>query len=513
MARWPYAFVFLTLGGLAGALVHQATLQGQATETPAIPKEMTSYRDVVKKVLPAVVSVEALPKAVAKKDQPKTNQRRRPRIEDFPGLPEQFRKFFEELPDGQFETPEDMVPQHSFGSGVIIDAKGIVLTNYHVVAGAGRARITLKDGRKFESSDIKGDRKNDLAIVRIKADAPLPFLEMGDSDAMEIGDRVLAVGAPFGLTGSVTAGIISAKGRTGLNAERVVYEDYLQTDAAINPGNSGGPLVNLAGQVIGINTAIKTRTGGFQGVGLAITSNLAKNIVEQLIKEGVVHRGYLGVLFKALDPEVAAQMGLKDKVGVVVSRVVEGAPAAKAGIQDGDVLTAVAGKPITDSRELQRLVASLPLHKPVDVTVIRDGKTKIIPVTIEEQPEHVSVAGRDQEPSSPPPDGKEEIGLEKLGLTLSELTPELAKKYGYAENAKGAVVTEVQRDSAAAESRLAKGMLISKIDGKPVSSASAAKDLLEKGRAPKGHVLQVHYPESLGGGTDYIVIKPETVEK
>src|SRR5438132_1210806 len=230
--------------------------------------------------------------------------------------------------------PEDFVPQQSFGSGFLIDPKGVVLTNFHVVDGADRVEVTLKDGRKYISKEIKGDRKNDLAIVRFTPGSPLPHLQLGDSDAMEIGDRVLAVGAPFGLAGSVTAGIVSAKGRDGLSPGRAVYEDYLQTDAAINPGNSGGPLVNMEGKVIGINTAIRTRSGGFQGVGLAITSNVAQNIVDQLTREGVVHRGYLGIGFEPLDPAVAEELHLKDQSGVLVTAVTKNAPAGKAGIKE-----------------------------------------------------------------------------------------------------------------------------------------------------------------------------------
>src|SRR5207244_7605565 len=187
--------------------------------------------------------------------------------------------------------------------------KGVILTNYHVVGGADSVEIELRDGRKFTSKDIHGDRLNDLAIVRIRTSEPLPYLELGDSDKMEIGDRVLAAGAPFGLTGSVSAGIVSAKGRDRLGMN--MYEDFIQTDAAINPGNSGGPLVNLDGQVIGINSMIKTRTGGFQGVGLAIASNLAKNVIKQLEESGTVRRGYLGVSIQELDTELAARLGAK----------------------------------------------------------------------------------------------------------------------------------------------------------------------------------------------------------
>ena len=210
---------------------------------------------------------------------------------------------------------------------------------------------------------------------------------------MEIGDRVLAVGAPFGLTGSVTHGIISAKGRNGLNMN--MYEDFLQTDAAINPGNSGGPLVNLDGKVIGINAAIKSRSGGFQGVGLAIASNLAKNVMDQLLKDGVVHRGYLGVQIKDLiDKDLAQRLGLKeDQHGVVVvAGLRQVSRRAKAALQAGDVITAIAGKPVKDGRELQRVVAGLPLGKPVDMVVLRDGKPQTLKVTIEEQPKEFGTA-------------------------------------------------------------------------------------------------------------------------
>src|SRR5262245_60488254 len=350
MSRWPIALVCVVLGGLMVGLISNTGLHGQLSSPPAVPKEMTSYRDIVKKVLPAVVEVRSIPKLTAKTKQ--DTPRRRPRM-DVPGLPEEFRRFFEDMQEPGFD-PSEILPQRAYGSGFIVDPKGIVLTNYHVVEGAERVEITFKDGHKVVSKDIHGDRKNDLAIVRLDAQSALPYLKFGDSDAMEIGDRVLAVGAPFELQGSVTAGIVSAKGRNGLTPSRAVYEDYLQTDAAINPGNSGGPLVNLAGEVIGINTAIRSRTGGFQGVGIAIASNVAKNIVDQLINNGTVRRGYLGVQVGELKPEVAAQLGVKENVGVVVSRVYEKTPAAKAGIQEGDVILSVAGKEVRDARELQR---------------------------------------------------------------------------------------------------------------------------------------------------------------
>jgi len=502
MARWSIALVCLMLGGLIATLVSDRMLQGQAPTHTAVPKDLTSYRDVVKKVLPAVVSIEARAKVEtnkAKMPAPK----RRPRTPDLPpGVPEEFRKFFEEFEQSPFQTPNEQ-PQLGFGSGFIIDPKGVILTNYHVVDGAGSVEIELKDGRKFTSKDIHGDRKTDLAIIRIQSQSPLPYLELGDSDQMEIGDRVLAVGAPFGLTGSVTSGIISAKGRNGLRMN--MYEDFLQTDAAINPGNSGGPLVNLEGQVIGINSAIKSRSGGFQGVGLAIASNMAKNVMEQLLRNGVVHRGYLGVQIRDLDPEVASRLGLKEQEGVLVALTFENAPAAKAGIQAGDVITAIGGKPVKDGRELQRIVAGLPLGKPVDVTVLHDGKSKVLQITIQEQPDEYGVARATVPQGHESP--RESVTLDKVGVGLSDLSADMAEEFGYKENTKGALITSVESASPAYLAGLRRGMLITKVDKKAVASAKDAQQVLEKASLEKGVLLQVQSPQ---GGTNYVVLKVET---
>jgi serine protease Do len=467
---------------------------------------LTSYRDVVKRVLPAVVSIEARAKPAAQPKQPAPPRQRRPRFEDFP-IPEEFRRFFDELEQRQFEMPDD-VPHAGFGSGFLVDPKGVILTNFHVVAGADQVEVQLKDGRRFVSKDIRGDRKNDLAIVRIEAQSPLPYLELGDSDAIEIGDRVLAVGAPFGLVGSVTHGIISGKDRNGLNRTRSVFEDYVQTDAPINPGNSGGPLVNLEGKVVGINTAIKSRTGGFQGVGLAISSNLAKNIVQQLVRDGVVRRGYLGVRVGELTADVASQLGLADRTGVVVAQVYEGSPAGKAGLQDGDVVTAVAGKPVHDGRDLQRLVAGLPLNKAVDVTVVRDGKTRILPVTIAEQPDDYGLVRQTAAPLSRS-NADEGVQLDKVGLEVAELTAENASRFGHKDTAAGVVITAVEPGSLGDQAGLRRGMLLVRVDKKPVSSAAEVRQLLEKASFEKGVLFQVQYPPNLGGGMAYLVLKAQ----
>jgi serine protease Do len=314
---------------------------------------------------------------------------------------------------------------------------------------------------------------------------------------------VLAVGAPFGLTGSVTHGIISGKGRSlGMKEAGVLYEDFLQTDAAINPGNSGGPLVNLEGKVVGINSAIKSRNGGFQGVGLAIASNLARSVMAQLIKDGVVRRGYLGVQIKdLLDRDLAAQLGAKDG-GVLVSTVLDDAPAAKAGLQDGDVIVALAGKPIKESRQLQMTVAALPMGSPVDITVVRDGKPRTLQVTIEEQP---ATFGSTRVPLPRPPRGDvDSIGLDKIGVEVTDLTSELAEELGYKTAATGAVITKIEEDSLASAAGLFRGMMITKVDREPVKSAAALREMLEKKSLEEGILLQTYAPQ---GGTGFVQLK------
>jgi serine protease Do len=495
MRRWSFALTFLALGAVGGTFVANAYLHGQAApaSTPAVPHELTSYRDVVKKVLPAVVSIEARAKAKARRAG-----RRAPAEEG--QVPEEFRRFFDS-PRGPQPDDDGGPSAVGFGSGFLVDPKGVILTNHHVVDSADQVEVVLRDGRKFVTSDIKSDPKTDLAIVRIKATEPLPFLEMGDSTAMEVGDRVLAVGAPFGLTGTVTSGIVSAKGRS----IRVnMYEDFIQTDAAINPGNSGGPLVNLAGQVIGINSAIKSRTGGFQGIGLAVPSNMAKNIMTHLLKDGVVHRGYLGVKVKDVENvDVARRLGLKEPEGVVVAEMFDNTPAAKGGVKEGDVIVSIHGQPIKDGRALQTVVAGLPLNQPVDVAILRDGQHKTLQVTVEEMPGDYGAAGVPSRRRNDQPEEKPLV-VEKLGVEVTDLTPEYAESLGYRESAKGALVAKVEGDGVAFEGGLRRGMLVTKVDKKAVSSAKAFRDAVSAGSLERGVLLQVQTPE---GGVSYLLLK------
>jgi serine protease Do len=496
MRRWLTAFVLLTAGLLVGGLAGHALLRGQPPIATPVPKELTSYRDVVKKVLPAVVSIEG--KSAAKPVKAK-QPRKRQGLDD-QQVPEEFRRFRREFGDMPFDFDNDTTPRLGFGSGFVVDPKGVVLTNYHVIDGASEVVVTLQDGRKFTSKDIKTDPKTDLAIVRFESKEPLPYLELGDSGAMEIGDRVLAVGAPFRLQGTVTAGIVSSKGRSlGMNA----YEDFLQTDAAINPGNSGGPLVNLQGQVVGINSAIKSQSGGSQGIGLAVSSNLAKNVMEQLEKNGVVHRGYLGVQIKNVaDRELADRLGVPTDGGVLVTQVFDKTPGAKAGLKDGDVITALAGKPVHSSHDLQMAVASLPLGKPVELKVVRDGKPMTLQATVEEQPKDYGLKEESSRPAARNRN-KNTVSVDKIGAQVSDLTQQQAERLGLRDTA-GALVVNVEENSVAAEAGLEQGMVVTKVERKPVKSAAEFKEAVEKASLAKGVLLQVESPD---GGTNFLLLK------
>ncbi len=499
MSRWSLPMIGLLVVGLAGGVVAERTLHGQQQPVvTGIPKELTSYRDIVKQVLPAVVSIESRAKPKVKMmNQPRG---RRGQFDDSQ-VPEEFRRFFEQF-GGQFSFPDvpDEMPRSGFGSGFIVDPKGVILTNYHVVAGADTVQVTLADGRKLESKDIKFDRKTDLAIIRVEGKGPFPYMELGDSDQSEIGDRVLAIGAPFGLTGTVTHGIISHKGRNGLSMN--MYEDFIQTDAAINPGNSGGPLVGLDGRVVGINSAIKSRSGGFQGVGLAISSNMAKSVMKQLLENGTVHRGYLGVVAKPVNPDVAGRLGLKDSQGALVSRIYDGSPAAKAGVQAGDVITSVNGKPIKDAQALVQVVLTLPLGKPTDLVVVREGKHENLKVTIEEQPEDYGLV---QTPEFRQfRNRRDAVTMDTVGVEVTDLTPESARQLGFNAKAKGALITGVDRNSPAGEAGLRNGMLITKVDNTPVKSADEFRSQVESGSLSKGMMLHV---QAADGSTDFLMLK------
>ncbi len=359
-----------------------------------------------------------------------------------------FEKFFGEMPK-EFKS-------RSLGSGFIFDRDGYIITNNHVVEGADKIKVKLLDGREFKAT-IKGrDPMTDLALIKIESgNHDLPVLTLGDSNAMQVGDWVLAVGNPFGLSHTVTQGIISAKGRV-IGAGP--YDDFIQTDASINPGNSGGPLVNLNGEVVGINSAI-VATG--QGIGFAIPSSMAKIIIPQLKEKGSVVRGMLGVQIQMVTPELAKSFGLKEPMGALVAEVNPGSPAAKAGIQRGDVIVEFNGTPIKEMHELPRLVAGTPPGKTATVKVLRNGKEKDFSVTITEmKPEMMSQSGEQEE-------GESEKS--SLGMTVQELTPLLARNLQLKQTS-GVVVVQVEQGTPAGDAGIHPGDVIEEVNGFPVKN-------------------------------------------
>ncbi len=461
--RWPVNAVLVAAAlGLAHRATESQSLGQAPPEGSPIPRELASYRDLVKQALPAVVSIEAKGRVA--------------RTGIFPVRPER----------------EDTL---GAGSGVVVDAGGVIITNNHVVDGAEQLEITFTDGKKFTSKDYKRDVNSDLAVVRIKSETPLPFLPFGDSNQMEIGDRVLAIGAPFGLRGTVTHGIISAKGRD-LNLNR--YDDFLQTDAAINPGNSGGPLINLAGQVIGINSAIKTtgQSGGFQGVGLAIPSNMAKKVMNQLLKDGEVKRGYFGVnMYEDPAPDVMAMLGAPNS-GAVLSFVLPNSPAAKAGIQQDDVVTAIGAHTIRDQRDFMRYVGELSPGETVDVDVVRNTKPTRLKLTIGTLPSQGESVGPAR---FTPVEDAERVSVRRYGLELMDARNRRGET--------GAIVARLIPGGVAAGSGIQSGMTITRIDRKPVTSADEAKTAIEAADPATGALLHLHFITNRGGIARLVLLK------
>ena len=362
-----------------------------------------------------------------------------------------FREFFDRFFGDQL--PKDF-RQRSLGSGFIIDKEGLILTNNHVVEKTDEIKVTLADKREFRAKIIGRDPKTDLALIRIEADTPLEPLPLGDSEKLDVGDWVIAIGNPFGLGHTVTAGIVSAKFRQlGTGS----YDNFIQTDASINPGNSGGPLLNTVGEVVGINSAIFTQTGGSVGIGFAIPINMAKDLLPQL-KKGKVVRGWLGVLIQKITPELKDKLDLKDEKGALVADVVSDGPAEKAGLKRGDVIVSFDGKDIEEMNQLPYVVASTPVGKSVTVELIRKGKKIALQVEV----------GELKEETEPPVVA--EAGP-NLGLTLKEITPELASNYRLSVTS-GLVVVQVEANSPAAEAGIAPGDIILEVDQESVKSLS-----------------------------------------
>jgi serine protease Do len=436
-----------------------------------------SFGEIAERVGPSVVTVYS--EKVVKLQRPDFSL---PFGDGFP-----FRWFFGD--DDSPRNPHAPQPrerrfsQTGLGSGIIIDKDGHILTNYHVVKDVDEIKIILADKRTFPAEIVGTDPKTDIAVVRIKGNVPrdLPAAALGDSDAVRVGDWVLAIGAPFGYTQTLTHGIISAKGRNNVG-DSDAYEDFLQTDAPINPGNSGGPLVNLRGEVVGMNSAIATSIGQFQGVGFAIPINMARDVMNELLKTGKVRRGWLGVVIQPVDEDLAHQFGLSDNKGALVSQVNKDSPAEKAGIKPGDVILRYSGRAIDDTRHLRNLVAATGPGSRVEVVVIRDGKQRTLKVTVGELSSEKSEGVAGNEESKPSAD---------LGLTVAPLTASTARQYDLDENAKGMVVTDVDEGSPAADAEFRPGDLITEVDRQAVTSVDDFHDAIAKAKGKDSILMLV----------------------
>jgi serine protease Do len=392
--------------------------------------------------------------------------------DSFPGLPQQ------QAPN----TERKVLGQ---GSGFVFSSKkgllsdtSYILTNNHVVRGAEKILITLKDGRELKAKITGTDPKSDIAVLEVKG--LLPSLPLGDSSKLEVGEWVIAMGNPFGLSHTLTVGVVSAKGRTGLGIND--YEDFIQTDAAINPGNSGGPLLNLNGEVIGINTAIFSRSGGYMGVGFAIPVNLARGIAEQLLETGDVTRGYLGIVIQNLTPALAESFDIDEAKGILVAQVSEDSPAAKAGLKVGDLIVRYQGKAVTDVGEFRNRVALTPPGDKVKLSIIRKGQRKTISVKIGKLDDKTLLAKESAASSTHTAD--------ELGLTVQTLTPALAKQFD-AEPGKGVVVTAVKGNSIATLAGIRTGTVILQVNRKAVNSAETFKQAVAKSRKDKRVLLLI----------------------
>ena len=448
----------LAIAATPATLPLSASAQEQ-TQTQTGP---ASVADLAERLLDAVVNIST--------SQNVKNEDRAP----IPQVPEgsPFQDFFDEFFKGDGETGRPRTV-NSLGSGFVIDPEGFIVTNNHVIEGADDIEVNFANGSKLKATLIGTDPKTDLALLKVEPVVPLKAVPFGDSRKMRIGDWVMAIGNPFGLGGSVTVGIISARGR---NINAGPYDNFIQTDAAINRGNSGGPLFNMFGEVIGINTAIISPSGGSIGIGFSVPTELAENIVTQLKEFGETRRGWLGVRIQPVTDDIAESIGMKDAKGALVAGVIEGGPVDDGSIKTGDVIIRFDGKDVDEMRDLPRVVAESPVGKAVDVVVIRDGKEQTVKVTLGRLEEGEKLAeGENGAPDEE--DGGPVATAAILGMTVGELTDEARSKFGIEADVSGVVVTEVAADSAAAERGIAAGDVITEI---AQESVATPKDVLDR---------------------------------
>jgi serine protease Do len=429
-----------------------------------LDKSSKAFVNVVKKAKPAVVNIKV----------EKTTTSRSPGTltpEDMFNHP-----FFDQFfgPGFRQQQPKPReYKQQGQGSGFIISKDGFILTNNHVVDGADTIKVTLSDDRDFDARVVGTDPQTDVALLKIEDPANLPVLPLGDSSNLEPGEWVIAIGNPFGLSQTVTIGVVSATGRSSVGISD--YENFIQTDAAINPGNSGGPLINGRGEVVGINTALYSRTGGYMGIGFAIPINMVKAIENQLQREGKVTRGWLGVVIQNVDKDLAESFGLKKAGGILISEVQKDSPASAAGLKQGDVILKLNDADLIDVSDLRNRVALLQPGSKAMFDIMRDGRPKKVQVSIGEQPSDFGKGG---------PGSSADQSMEQYGLTLQELTPELAKKFEYEQDS-GLIISDVAGGSAAEAAGLKPGQLVEEVNRERVTNLKDLQQVLKKSNSDK----------------------------
>lgn len=462
ISLWVAALIF---GGLT---IAHAAPAAENQDIATLAKIGKAFASIAKAATPAVVSVQ-VEKTV--KQEGISQQE----IPDFFNDPF-FERFFG--PGWPNQRNPHKFRQMGQGSGFIISHDGYILTNNHVVGGADVIKVKLSDGREFKAKTIGTDPQSDIAVIKIAA-TNLPVLKLGDSDKIEVGEWAIAIGNPFGLQETVTVGVISAKGRDRVGISD--YEDFIQTDAAINPGNSGGPLLNIYGEVIGINSAIFSKSGGYMGIGFAIPINMAKAIKDQLISKGKITRGWLGVVIQDVTEDLAKSFGLKEREGVLVSEVTKGSPAEKAGLQQGDIILELNGIKINDAGELRNKIALTAPGTVVRLTIMRNDKKMSVSVVLAEQPAGKMAAMSEQTRL-----------VEQFGFTVQDITPQIAEQLGY-KKGQGVVISDVDPTSVAAEAGLRPGMLIEEVNRQAVHNVVEFNRAISKSKQSKMVLLRIKY--------------------
>lgn len=487
MRKYHNSFILWMMWLLIPVISIDALAQGNGIES--LRQTSKAFAEVARKVSPSVVLIQVEGDSKGTKQTPFGFPFGEG--EGWPFGDDLFKRFFgDKFPDfPQFKMPRDQRPVVNQGSGFVFATQNgltYILTNNHVVEGAGRISVQFLDGREFEAK-IKGtDPKSDIAVIEIEA-AGMPALKPGDYSQLEVGEWVVAIGNPFGLSHTLTVGVVSAKGRTALGIND--YEDFIQTDAAINPGNSGGPLVNLDGEVIGINTAIFSRSGGYMGIGFAIPVNLAERVANQLIERGEVVRGYLGIVIQPLTPDLAKSFDLENERGVLIAQIMDKSPAARAGLKVGDIIVSYQGRPVSDVGDFRNQVALAQPGSKVNFVIFRDGKSRNITVSIEKLSDGKLAA-----------QGSAQY-TEKLGLTVQTATADLARQFDV-KPGEGVIVTEVEPGSIAAMAGISRGAVILEVNRKPVNSSTEFKQAIKKISANKQILLLIREND----GARYVVL-------